>query len=573
MPPPPKTKDELAEVERALSVLKGRHPEHERIAREEGAAAAARQKIRDTTASDESRTVRTRRVKQAAVGLVVVGIFVVVGTLFQREVARRGRIEQSSDAYRAMGFVIVDTSSRSVPGLIDTKLEDACYAIASTDASKITTKVGARTIEGPAPVVFCTCQTEPASITADVAPGGGLTLLKIAPDRLGGSLGFPYLPFTPKTLSKETDAACTDRSLDAWLAAKRAPALDADDKWIGADPKRAGWAGVAAKELGVLPSAKPFATFEAPASSCLLAISTSPVDKLSIRQAGGAMLVTNAPGSFVWCAASAYAGTIHREGAGVVTLVAVPGAKVGGLLGVRELATQAGIVMGQSGMPPADYTWNAKQLLLASSVPEQLVTTSSTVDITPDTEARLAALSFGTPNALLPEVAEGGFSYCQPSLGDKAGESLCVFSGPQTWRAGGANVVGGIARSKLPFWLFGLQGASDPNAMKVATMLAVLARRLKHEGFEPTTLEAVTETATGIDVLGRSKEDAVVAVGLSVSPPFVFPYAPDGAAWTLDGKPRVVTLVPPNSATMTTSVKPLPPKNKRSTVVFRRQTR
>ena len=251
-----------------------------------------------------------------------------------------------------------------------------------------------------------------------------------------------------------------------------------------------------------------------------------------------------------------------------MTLLAFRADTIGGLLGVREVAKRAGITLGVAGLPAIDHAWNAKAILVASAVPEPLLTTASTPDIPPDLDARVVAVSFATKNAIVADLPGGTFSYCNPSLEDRAGEALCVFSGAQTWRTMGADAVGAVARAKLPFWLFGLGGVNDPVAMKLATQLATLARRLKQDGFEPTTADAITETPHGVEILGRSNEDAIVAVGLMASAPFVFPYA-DGPAWTLDGQPRIIQLEPTRTLALPASVRPLPSKDKRRTVVFR----
>ena len=190
-----------------------------------------------------------------------------------------------------------------------------------------------------------------------------------------------------------------------------------------------------------------------------------------------------------------------------------------------------------------------------------------------DAETRVASLSFETPNALVPESPVDLYSYCDPPLDAKMHEAICVFSGPQKWRTeGGAEAVGGIARSKLPFWLFTMQGANDPVALKGVTQLFTLARRLGRDGFTPSTLEALTELPMGVEVLGRAGEDAIVAVGVAATAPWVYPLT-DGPAWTLDEAPRIVALKPLEKVTLSASLtaKLLPPKASRRTVVWRRQ--
>ena len=49
-------------------------------------------------------------------------------------------------------------------------------------------------------------------------------------------------------------------------------------------------------------------------------------------------------------------------------------AKIGGLEGAREIAQGAGIEISASTLPAGDRGWSAKQLLIASAIPETLIT-------------------------------------------------------------------------------------------------------------------------------------------------------------------------------------------------------
>lgn len=127
---------------------------------------------------------------------------------------------------------------------------------------------------------------------------------------------------------------------------------------------------------------------------------------------------------------------------------------------------------------------------------------------------------------------------------------------------------------------------NEPAALKVATQLVSLARWLRREGFEPTTIAAMTELDQGVEVLGRANEDAMVAVTLAKAPPWIVTYT-DGPEWSLEGvrggaggaygpsgsgEPRIVPIKPLQRVTLrATNPKTLPPKDKRHTVVFRRQ--
>lgn len=573
-PPKPKRTDDLAEVERALSVLKGRHPEHERVQREDAEARNKRQEQLDAEAEAEARAKTTKRIKVIAIGGVAIVALVAVSGVFRTEVARRGRLEQSTDAFRAVGFTVVETTGRSNPGSLEVKTEPGCHlAVATGDASNLTiarSGGGGGEVKGASPLLLCTCQGETMTITAAPPdPKGGLSLLRADAAVIGGSRAFSFVPFKASTAI--TDQGCAEQELDAWLDAKRMPKAIPDGKWL-TDPARAPLKKAGMAALQRLEGKDPFVAVELPKESCLIAVSEGPVT-LSLRRKGGATTrPAPQPTPFTWCAQASETLLLQRaSGTAAVDVVAGPAAPLGGSLGLRELAKDSGITLGEIEMPHADRAWDAKLTLLGAAVPEALITTASTPDIDANTEARVVALSFGTPEALTPEPATDVYSYCEPLLSKTNEESICVFSGAQRWRTTRADAEGGLARAKFPFWLTVMEGVSDPVALKATTELLGLARRLRRRGYDATTLEAMTELANGVEVMGRSGEDAVVAVGVSSMPPYILPYT-NGAAWQVTGEPPHVPIKTLEKITLTASTKTVPPKEKRRTVVFRHQS-
>lgn len=574
MPSPPKPKetpDELAEVERALSVLQGRHPEHERVRREGEEARRKRQEQIDAAARVAERAALKRRLVTGAIvaGVLVVGV--AGGVVFRGEIARRGRVEQLTDPFRAMGFVVLQTGSRGAPGKLEANAEAGCLLAASTAETPMRVERAGGAVEGPGPVLWCTCEPERVAVSADVGEEGGVALLRVDAASIGGSMAFPFLPFKPATTARG-DEACALGSLDAWIAAKHAPKPAPDPAWLKAEPAREVLGRVGFEVAATLERATPFAVLDVPEQRCLLATSARAEDKLSLRLPSGPELVPPTAGAVGWCTSTAATAMIAREGEGAVNVLVAPAARVGGLEGLRELASAASVPLVATALASSDHAWDARQLLLASAVPEAVITTASGPSIAPDPEARVVALSFGTPNALTSESPDDVFSYCEPPLTDETRQAVCVFSGPQTWHLNTKDAKGGLARSKLPFWLFGLKDVSEPVALQVETRLVSLARRLRREGFEPTTLEAITELPDAVEILGRSNEDAVVAVSLAPAAPWAFPLT-DGPAWTLEGEPRVLPIKPLETLKLRGAGKPLPPKAVRRTVVFRRQAR
>lgn len=568
-PPKPKGQpDDLAEVDRALSVLKGRHPEHERARREDEQNRTRRAAELDRAARIASGAERSRKIRILAIALPVVALVAFIGMLGRREMVRRGRVEKAAAPYVALGFAMVETSAPSTTGTLETNVDPGCLVAVSTDAAPIKITRAGTTTEGAGPTLFCTCGAERIGLASTVASDGGLVLLRADAALIGGSRAFPFAPFKPGSTLK-TDDACNDASLDAWVDAKKYPHPPADDGWLTASPRRAALARAGFHVVASAAPTAPFAVVDLPKDSCMLATSAKETDHLGLRAKGGASLVADALGGLIRCAQTEASLLVTREGAGELVVLVAPAGSAGGLQGVRELALSSGVALGASVMPSVDRAWDAKQILLASQIPEATITTASTPDVPMDRDARVVALSFETPSALSPDTGEEVYSYCDPSLDAKAHESFCVFSGPQKWRAEGGEAVAGLARSKLPFWLYSMQHASDPLALKGLTQLFRLARHLGREGFAPTTLEAVTELPAGVEVLGRTGEDAVVAVGVAPMAPWVYTLS-DADAWTLDDAPRVVPVKPLEKVTLTTSIKNLPPKGSRRTVVFRR---
>jgi hypothetical protein len=591
-PVPKQASEGLAEVERALSVLKGRHPEHERVQREDEERRSKRKVELEAVQRQELR--RTRR-KQLVIGSAVASGVVVVlglGLAFRSEIQRRGRLEQAADPYRAVGFSLVESSSRGEPNKVEANVPAGCIVAASVGPAQVRVALGAGTVEGPSPVVTCSCEGATVTVTTEPSRGDGLVLLRADAPALGGSRAFAFLPFKPGAVGA-SDAACAEGSLDAWLEARRwsedavstrggapRPAAPVDqatsDRWLG-QGNRGGLRDAGFKVGAIVKPDAPFSVVEVPGASCMLVVADDPADKPSVRSKGGALTVGPAVGNLAWCAASEAVVLVQRgadaKASGEITVLVGPAARVGGLSGLHDVAARAGIELAASGVASGDHGWNAKQLLVASGIPDTLVGVSNAPDLSSDAEARIVAVSLDKANTVSSEAPDGVFSYCDPPL-ENARSALCIFSGKQKWGAHAAGPgAAGIASAKLPFWLFALQGVSDPPALKLEAQLLGFSRRLVLVGFEPTTIEAVTDTDKGAEVLGRANEDAMVVLGLAPTEPWVFPYT-DGPAWTIDGDPHIVPIKPLERVQVTaTPTSKLPPKATRRTVVFRRHKR
>lgn len=580
--PPPKSKEptDLAEVERALSVLQGRHPEHERIRREDAEKRIKRQADIDAKARAEARRILTRRLTVIASVIAVVTAAVSVGKFLRAELAWRGRIERVAERYREMGFTVVDSSSRSEPSKLVATAPAGCILAVSTKSTTVRIAHPGGEAHGTGSVMTCICENAQVTVTGPVEAGEGLVLLRADAGMFGGSRAFAFLPFEVGAAVR-ADQACAESSLDAWIDSQRwsrsssslKPASSADgsavDRWLSADPRRSVLGRAGLKVVATVLREVPFSILEVPADTCVLISSDHPRDKISLRLKGGALAVGPVEGSAGWCTSKATLLLAQHEGEGEAAVLFGPSSRVGGLVGMREIGASAGLPLSAATVAEGDSGWNAKQLLLASAIPATLISVANAPDLGVDVEARIVSLSLERENSFVPETPPDVFSFCDPPLG-RSMASLCVFSGSQKWRLDGADAAGGMARSKLPFWLFGLQGVNEPVALKLEADLVSLARKLRRQGFEPTTLDAVTELDRGAEVLGRANEDAMVVVGLAPTAPWVFPYT-DGPGWSIDGDPRIIPIKPLERMTVTSPLKKLPPKAARRTVVFRRQ--
>jgi hypothetical protein len=549
-PPPKKPQPEgLAEVERALSALQGRHPEHERARREDQERRAARQAELDARATIERRRVFKRRLVAGGLSIAALSLAITAFVLLKGELARRARLDQAADPYRAMGFAVVESSGRGAAKL-EAATEAGCLLVATTSPSDVRLAIGEAVVEGPAPILTCTC--EAGTVTAS-AKADGVVLLRADIAMIGGSRAFAFLPFAPRTLGA-TDSACADTALDKWVETKRYTTAESPEHLRAFVPASGPDARFPSfNRISILERQAPFVVVEGPPNACLLFVPQGS-DRYALR--GQGMSLGNERAALCYPNAATF--LVERQGStGDIDVLVAPADRIGGTAGLRESNMNAIAAA-------ADRGWDAKQVLVASAIPDAIISQAIAPDIAPDPEARIVALSLEAPQAIASDAADGVYSFCDPPV-DRAMNTVCAFSGPQRWHG----LAGGIARAKLPFWLFGMQNVVEPAALKVETQLLALARRLRRDGFEPTTMQAVTETDKGAEVLGRANEDAMVVVALAPTPPWAFPLS-DGPAWTLDQSPRVVPITPLARIHVTTTQK-LPPKATRRTVVFRRR--
>jgi hypothetical protein len=569
----------LDEVERALSLLEGRHPEHERTRRETLAAAEQRRHAIARELGTRARR-RRRRLLVIALNVVAFGLAAhVAWRLVTRSRALHAQLVRTEAPFAETGWVETASNVLSASGSLETDLPgSSCFVALSTDERLLRVHQRERPFEAPQSVGFCSCapgrvvietvarSANPTSTTGPV----GLALLRIDARSIGGPLGRVWLPVAPRAWG-DGGAECQDALLDAWIADGHGPAPPIDEAWLDGAPARSSLRAAGFRVVSGVPAGRPFGIVTTRAGDCILAVAATP-DPVSLRSTGGARPIAGAPGALAWCGSEAATMTVWREGTSPVVVLAAQAAAVGGLLGVRECAEAARVDLpvGAIALSDADLAWDAGLLLRASvreSRPQESAAALLPLEPGPP-GARLVALAL-SPGARVASDPASAQAACDPPLGATPSlrESVCVHAAPATWWRKGDDLAA-VARGPLPFWLSSLEASRESDALAQIAKILTLARRLGASGFAPTLLEGVTELADGVRVVGRADEDAIVAIGLGPTSPWVFPFT-DSVPWSLGESPPVIPLKPGESAKLTSVPLPNAALERRRTVVFR----
>jgi hypothetical protein len=562
----PGTPSELDEVERAMSVLDGRHPDFVRAARLTREAAQAReQAIR----AERIRAWR-RRAKLALRTVLVLGAAATSAWVGLRIVSRMRDLSAALDAAAgglvADGFVVVASSNIVAPHKLEVQASaPMCFiAVASARSGDMLVTRGTSVASHARSIGWCACDPEHVVITAPASAGPtqGVRLYGVHARALGGPQGWASARSRPDALASGGDE-CQEDVLVGWIADRRFPKEPVDARWIesgaGSPLSRAGFRPVAGSSVG-----RRFAVVEAQPGECMLALRPSrdaKAEPLLLEDMEGTILARG--GSLLWCDLRGRALTVRSNAAAVVLVVAAPAARVGGLLGAREWTARTDAQDPTTWATPESLAPDAAMSLRASGLPEVIEGS-----LPPPT--RFVGVSLRTAASLVRDaLPKGTLLACSPALESGTLEATCAQVGAQPWFAAAGEKIG-LAGAPTPFWLTALDDHLELGALRAELGLLALARRLTSEGFELTMFSGMTELAPGrISVHGRARDDAVVAVEVAASPPWVMPYS-DASPWTLDGEPREVPLAPDNQVTLTASPRPEADSKERRTILFRR---
>ncbi len=513
---------ELEEVERALSVLGGRHPDQVRAEREAAQAVLRRQKEHESMLAAERGRTR-RRLAMLVLGLVVASAVATVG--YRSHAARAAfdaEIEPQVARYVGLGFDAVPRGTFAPQERAEvTTVAGDCYAFVAARAAEmhIERPTGAADAKGEA--LACTCASESVVVTTHGAP---VRVLHIAGGTLGGTraLAYRFRAHTPVVLGG--DETCTDDALAAFAHDKRYGSQESNGEWLAAHPSLAtdGFTTLASA-----PPELPFVFVEPSPAHCFIA--SAPEGDITLlaldAPQNGALTLQNAAhgtGTLAWCAVKG-ATFIVEHTRGRVTVVSVPSRRIAGMLGLREAIARASL-KAPSWARDDERGALGQDTLAASVVPNPAV-----MGAPADAKDARVLLFSGDG------FTTSDLDYrCAPGLGQP--ESLCVQQHGIVWRAPPPAPTWGAAFGPLPYWMGVLTDVRNPHVLDVELSLLALSRRLFALGFFPGVIEGVTEKTDSVEVLGRSGDDAIVAVGLWPAPPYAVPYT-DGPRWTLDGGP------------------------------------
>jgi len=567
--PPPSSS--LDEVERALSLLDGRHHDTVRVQRETQLALEAKRAL--VEAAGRRADVAERRWAVVRVVLVVLLVGGLAGggwfatRQYKRTVAADVALAALAAPYLALGFQALPRPLWRPRDHIDTKLPANTCVVALASPSPggdvgFSIVHSGKTIHATTSAAYCTCMGEHVVVRAD-ADAGGVELLSLAARGLGGNAALPFM--TPRPLSLPVAETCATDPLDAWLAAGHGvspPSRDGLAPSVQTALDSAGFTLVASA-----PASLPFAVIPGTADSCFVATSTTPGEALALRIVGGErplQLTAGTALAIAWCSHAAEPVTVSREGTGNIVAYRIGSKVVAGTLGLRELVARAGLGDPPIWVKPTELGWDASAPLVASGVAPADITLGT--GARPVANAHAIALTLGSAH-VMPEPDEIDRYLCTPALDASPKDALCVQSSPLGWRVK-AGEAAGIAEAPLPFWMDVLTRVEDRRGFAVELQLLTLSRHLLAQHYEATAREGVIEEKAGVVVTGRPGDDRIIAIGLMNTAPWVLPYTDDGA-WRLDGDPHSIPITAGDELHLVTEPRVDSPPDVRRTVVFR----
>jgi hypothetical protein len=534
------------------------------------AAADQRRRSIEQELTVNARRKRRRLLVMAANAVALTFAGIVVWQLVARAGRIRGALARDEAPFLARGFEEIASNQLTARSALEADAPDSSCFVAIATEGNVVVHSAESTFSGGRSVGWCGCTRDHVKIEASGTgeTPTGLALLRIDGNLGGGPLARAWLTARPAAWG-EGGAECADAMVDGWIADHHWPRPALDGAELASVAGAAQLAAAGFHPASVIAEGTPFSVVDAIAGDCELAI--APGRELSLRTTGGARPIEHAHGAMIWCASLPETLSVWvTAGTGRAVILAAPASRLGGLLGAREGARDAGYAVSNEAtwLRVEDQGWDATSILRASTITDVNTGPVPTEPGAPD--LRVAAIVTSPSAAVTWEPLLAAVA-CDPPAGGRTNESVCVPTVASTlWRKGDAPAW--AARGALPLWMSTLAQRHEPDAVALLPELLELARRLTRQGFEPTTFEGVTELKGGVRVVGRAGEDAVVAVGIAPGPPWVLPYS-DRVPWDLGDAPRIIPLQPGTAVTLTASAPTSVPLDKRRTVVFRHSVR
>ncbi len=537
---------ELAEVEHALSVLDGRHPDFAKAEREKAQAMARRRRQLDQ-AEAEARRTRRRRLAASLITITVVGtVGWTTQSLYEGRKAKLASSARLARTFEPLGLRETPPEPwalwRKANHLEVPVAAGVCVVALGTDGAGVPTSIelshDGDSLEALGSVGLCTCVPDTVVVKAKTETGS-VRLLQGDAKRFGSVLGFARGGARPATV---LDSACKEEHIDAWLTMERdAPA---NEKKLGAawqsDPRAAELASSGVRHDARASSTAELFPLRVGAGECVLAIPEGPADTVALRLPGGNRPLSSSKVPVGACSKAERTYGVSHEGAGAVHVLRASALRVGGRHELTRIAARAK-TSARVWLDAADATWDAELSLRAARV-FPIHTTDWKAGKLPD-DARTFVVSLGGEGSASPGAPALSDTLACDAAGEPARTAACTHAGRPNFLEARGRADGAVAYGGLPTWLKPFAEVPGKEASTAAAQVVALTRRLVALGFEPVPLEGITETPSGADVLGRAKENGIVAFAAQRSAPYAVPLT-DGPAWTLDGAPRVIDLEP-----------------------------
>jgi hypothetical protein len=560
LPPPP----DFEEAERALALISGKDPEIVRKARVLRERDAEAEDVRARALAAERDAATRRRhlgmLRAGAIGVTALAalaagawVFVQRGAERERREAALATLAPAAAPFVSQGFSPVLTGA----GTVTTHTDGCIVAVAATPKgpAALTLQVGASApISATGNAAMCVCD-EDAVVATSAEPGAIVGVYHAAGTAIGGARGLRALDPPPSTMA-EGGAGCQRDHLARWLEGRapsiaRARATTAQGPMVDALRARGlGVVGFARGAVDVVPIATSRAT-------CYVATSSRAGETLTLSGRDGTTLLEGP--ALAWCDGDAALRMISRgSGGGDVVVASGESSVVGSLAGLAARARAAGVAAPVTFLDPTVLDAASVDALRASRAIEPKAEPEGT--LAADPTLQLVAVSRSRDA----DPFDRGALICPEA---PAAQTLCFLPPQRPYRA---PTRMGLAHAAAPFWL---PAIDDPRALAAVLPVLAVVRELSADGFEPTTLEGVTETYAAVDVSGRAGEDGVIAIALSPSAPWVLPLSDQATSWKLGEPPHVIPLKPGAKTTLRSPLLVAMPPTTRRTLVLRRHER